>query len=150
MLQRFSLAVVLLALCGCPSRPAKVVPTGVDWQPYEAGLRTARQESRPVCLVLSADWCPHCRNYKKVFEDPTVIALSRSFVMIRVDVDKEPQVSGKYGPDGTYVPRTFFLNAAGELDPSIHAPRPNYQYFYDELAPDSVMGGMREALAKWK
>jgi len=34
------------------------------------------------------------------------------------------------------------------LDPDIHAPRPQFKYFYDEKAPSSVLAGMEEASKK--
>jgi protein-disulfide reductase (glutathione) len=117
----------------------------IDWQPYEAGLAQARAQNKPVCLVLYTNWCPHCRNYSRVFEDPQVVERARGFVMIRANADEEPAVAGKYTSDGGYVPRTFFLAADGTLDPEIHAPRPKFRYFYDERDPRSLLGGMETA-----
>jgi thiol-disulfide isomerase/thioredoxin len=123
---------------------------GIAWKPYEAGLALARKEKKPVCLVFFTEWCPHCANYSKVFHDPAVVAKSKSFVMIRLDKDKNDQLSGQYAPDGQYIPRTFFLSAAGELQPDLHAPRDQYKYFYDENDPKSVLAGMDAALARAK
>lgn len=120
----------------------------IDWQPYEAGMARARAQHKPVCLVLYADWCPHCRNYSRVFDDPGVTAKSREFVMIRVDSDKEAEVNQRYMPDGKYVPRTLFLSPDGKLSEDIHAPRPKFLYFYDEHDPASLLAGMSEALVK--
>jgi protein-disulfide reductase (glutathione) len=117
----------------------------IDWQPYEAGLAQARAQNKPVCLVLYTNWCPHCRNYSRVFDDPQVVERARGFVMIRANADEEPAVAGKYASDGGYVPRTFFLAADGTLDPEIHAPRPKFRYFYDERDPRSLLGGMETA-----
>jgi len=68
--------------------------------------------------------------------------------MIRLDKDKNGAVSGKYAPDGDYIPRTLFLTADGTLDPDIHAPRDKYRYFYDEHDPKSVLAAMDAALKK--
>jgi len=111
----------------------------IDWQPYDAGLARAKAQHLPVCLVLYTSWCPHCRNYSHVFDDPQVVARAREFVMIRANADDEPALAGKYARDGGYVPRTFFLAPDGALDPEIHAPRPKFLYF---------LGGMEMALAK--
>ena len=120
----------------------------INWRKYEEGLAAAKKEKKPVCLVFYTEWCPHCANYSAVFHDPKVVDLSKRFVMVRLDKDKEKELSKKYAPDGEYIPRTYFLSSAGALDADIHAPREKYLYFYDERAPDSVLAGMEEASKK--
>ena len=79
-----------------------------------------------------------------------VSALEEQFVMVRLDKDKNAELSKRYAPDGEYIPRTYFLASDGKLDPSIHAPRDQYKYFYNESDPSSVLAGMDAALAKLK
>lgn len=124
--------------------------SGISWQPYEKGLAEAKAEKKPICLIFYTDWCPHCANYSKVFHDPKVVEETKNFVMIRLNKDQNKELSSKYAPDGQYIPRTFFLSPDGQLDPSIHAPRDKYQYFYDERAPSSILAGMESALKKLK
>lgn len=121
---------------------------GIDWQPYKDGLAIAQIEKKPVCLIFYTEWCPHCINYSKVFNDPIIVELAQSFVMIRLDKDKHRDLSKNYAPDGEYIPRTYFLSPAGTLDPSIHAARPSYKYFYDEIKSSALQAGMKEALRK--
>lgn len=120
----------------------------INWQPYADGLAAAKKDGKPICLVFYTAWCPHCGNYSGVFHDPKVVDMAKKFVMIRLDNDKEKELSQKYAPDGGYIPRTFFLSSAGQLDADIKAPRDKFQYFYDERSPDSVLGGMNAALKK--
>jgi protein-disulfide reductase (glutathione) len=120
----------------------------VKWQPYADGLAAAKKDKKPVCLIFYTEWCPHCANYSGVFHDAKVVDMSKKFVMIRVNNDKEKELAQKYAPDGGYIPRTFFLSSAGQLDAEIHAPRDQYKYFYDERSPDGVMAGMNEAVKK--
>ncbi|HRI65677.1 MAG TPA: thioredoxin family protein [Polyangium sp.] len=122
--------------------------TGIAWQTYEAGMAKAKKENKPVCLVFFTNWCPHCRNYSKVFSDPRVVTRSKDFIMIRLNADEVPDISTAHSPDGTYVPRTFFLSSEGKILPDVHAPRPQYLYFYDEANPESLLGGMDAALKK--
>jgi protein-disulfide reductase (glutathione) len=122
----------------------------IGWKPYEDGLALAKKERKPICLVFYTEWCPHCRNYSGVFHDAKVVEKSKQFVMIRLDRDKNGEISKKYAPDGEYIPRTYFLTADGVLDPEIHAPRPQYKYFYDEMQPGGVLSGMDQALKKMK
>ena len=120
----------------------------IAWKSHEEGLAAAKKEKKPVCLVLYTEWCPHCANYSKVFHDPKVVEQSKRFVMIRLDKDKNAELSRRYAPDGEYIPRTYFLASDGTLDPSIHAPREKFMYFYNESDPASVLAGMDAALAK--
>src|SRR5947207_9724749 len=121
---------------------------GVKWVAYTDGLAAAKKEKKPVCLVFYTEWCPHCANYSDVFHDAKVVELSKRFVMVRLDKDKEKELSKKYAPDGEYIPRTYFLSSAGVLDADIHAPRDKFLYFYDEKTPASVLTGMEEAVKK--
>jgi thiol-disulfide isomerase/thioredoxin len=123
---------------------------GIGWQPYDTGLQQAKKEKKPVLLVVYTEWCPHCTRYSGVFHDAKVVEKSKKFVMIRVDKDKQPEVSKQHAPDGEYIPRTYFLSSDGALDPTLHAPRDKFRYFYDESDPAGVLAGMEAALAKLK
>jgi hypothetical protein len=122
----------------------------IGWKSYEDGLALAKKERKPICLIFYTEWCPHCRNYSGVFHDAKVVETSKQFVMIRLDKDKNGEVSAKYAPDGEYIPRTYFLTPDGVLDTEIHAPRAEYKYFYDEMQPGGVLTGMEQALKKMK
>ena len=141
-----------LALAG--ARPAVAGgdwnDSGIKWRTYDEGLAEAKKAKKPVCLIFFTEWCPHCSNYSKVFHDPKVVEKSKQFVMIRLDNDKNQELSKKFAPDGSYIPRTYFLAADGTLKPDIHAPREQFKYFYDEKNPDSVLAAMDVALKQLK
>jgi len=120
----------------------------IKWMSYDEGLAQAKKAHRPVCLVFYTTWCPHCANYSQVFSDPAVVEKSKSFVMVRLDKDKNAELSKKYSPDGEYIPRTFFLWSDGKLDPDLTEARPQYKYFYAEKNPASLLAGMDRALKK--
>jgi thiol-disulfide isomerase/thioredoxin len=122
----------------------------IGWKSYQDGLAAAKKERKPICLIFYTEWCPHCRNYSGVFHDAKVVEKSKQFVMIRLDKDKNADISKQYAPDGEYIPRTYFLTPDGVLDPEIHAPRGEYKYFYDEAQPGGVITGMDSALKKMK
>lgn len=121
----------------------------IQWMTYDAGLSEAKKTGKPICLVFYTTWCPHCTNYSKVFNDPEVVKKSKSFVMIRLDKDQNKDVSKQYAPDGEYIPRTYFLSPAGQLDAGLSENRDQYKYFYDEKQPTSLLGGMDRALKKF-
>ena len=117
----------------------------IKWRSYDEGLAEAKKSKKPVMLIFFTEWCPHCKNYSGVFHDPKVVAESKKFVMIRLDADKNKELSQKYAVDGSYIPRTYFLASNGTLS-DIHAPREQFKYFYDERSAESVLGGMNAAL----
>jgi protein-disulfide reductase (glutathione) len=120
----------------------------IHWMSYEDGLAAAKKSHQPICLIFYTTWCPHCANYSKVFSNPDVVKKSKSFVMIRLDKDKNQELSAKYNPDGEYIPRTYFLSSDGQLDASLSEQRPQYKYFYGESDPTSILAGMGRALQK--
>lgn len=166
------LLLAALALAGCradPDATASAAPSAsaradlppkvageswntsqIDWMGYEDGLARAKAEGKPAMLVISATWCPHCKAYSHVFDDPRVAERAKDFVMIRVDADARTDVAYRYKPDGTYVPRTYFLASDGTPDYGVHAARDRFLHFYDEKNPQSVLGGMDEALRRQK
>lgn len=117
----------------------------IAWVPLEEGLRRAKAEKKPVCLVFHADWCPHCKNFSKVFDDPRIVSKAKDFVMILIDADEDMDANRKYAVDGTYLPRTIFLSPDGTMAREIHASRDRYLYFFDERNPASLLGGMDTA-----
>jgi len=122
----------------------------IQWQPYAEGLKEAKQSKKPICLIFYTGWCPHCANYSKLFSDPKVVEKAKSFVMIRLDKDKNADLSKQYSPDGEYIPRTYFISADGQLDASLSETRPQYKYFYSESDASSILGGMDRALKKFQ
>jgi thiol-disulfide isomerase/thioredoxin len=120
----------------------------IHWMSYDAGLAAAKKQHKPICLIFYTTWCPHCANYAKLFSDSKIVKKSKSFVMIRLDKDKNQELSKKYSPDGEYIPRTYFLSSAGQLDESLTEQRPQYKYFYSESNPASILAGMDRALQK--
>lgn len=130
---------VLFALLLVVAGPAQADPdwndNSIRWHSYEDGLKAAAAESKPICLVFYANWCPHCVKFSTIFREAKMISETKKFVMIRIDNDTNGEISARYVPDGKYVPRVFFLSSAGQLDPQIQAPRKEYKYFYDERSP---------------
>ena len=141
-----ALVVLLLALSGSARAGGDWNDAQVAWQAYEPGMAAAKKEKRPICLIFFTEWCPHCANYSAVFHDPRVVERTKKFVMIRLDKDRNAELSRRYAPDGEYIPRTFFLASDGTPALDIHAPRDRFKYFYDEKDPASVMAGMDEAI----
>ena len=135
--------------------PAKAAPapvggetwggTAIAWRTPAEGFAEAKQSGKPVMLVLFTTWCPHCKNFSKMFDDPRVAEAAKGLVMVRVDADKDEATSTKYQPDGGYIPRTFFLKSDASLVATIKANDGKYGYFYDETNPAPLLASMARA-----
>ena len=119
--------------------------TAIAWRTPSEGLAEAQRTGKPVMLVLFTTWCPHCKNFSRLFEDAKVSEAAKGLVMVRVDADKDESTSSKYQPDGGYIPRTFFLKPDGALVASIKANDGRYGYFYDERDPAPLLAAMARA-----
>ncbi len=138
-------ALLLLAPLESSSAPKQDWNRAIAWTSYEDGLRQAKRDRKPVCLVIYTTWCPHCTTYARLFHDPTVVEASRKLVMIRIDADARSEISEKYALDGKYIPRTYFLTPDGAIA-NIDSGR-KHRYFYDKTKPGPLLAAMQQALA---
>ena len=62
----------------------------------------ARRERTPVLLSITAAWCRWCREMDRTsYADAAVVdAIARSFVPVRVDADRRPDLWERYGGVG--------------------------------------------------
>jgi len=142
---------VVLLLAALPARATNVEHAdqwnapAIAWRDMQTGVPEAIKTGKPVLMVMHATWCTACRRYREVFKDERVIAQTRKFVMILVDVQKYPDVNGAFAPDGTYVPRTLFVDAEGEVDNTLIGADPQYPHSLRIDAPDELLGLMIRA-----
>jgi protein-disulfide reductase (glutathione) len=139
---------------GMPLAPAKAAAKVLEWNEkeirwhsYADGLREARRSGKPILVVFYTDWCPHCRATTALFRDDEIITLSRELVMVKVNQDRDPEISARYAPDGLYIPRTMILKPNGELAAKIHGGNPTYRYFLDYKSTREFAGVMKRAAA---
>jgi hypothetical protein len=96
-------------------------------------------------MVFQATWCPVCKRFRNVFKDPRIVAESKDFVMVLVDADKEKMLNGAFSPDGTYVPRTLFLDSDGNVSNKLVGSDPEYPHTIDVDNPDQLLALMKKA-----
>lgn len=141
----------VLLLAALPARATTVEHAdqwnapAIAWRDMQTGVPEAIKTGKPVLMVMHATWCTACRRYREVFKDERVIAQSKKFVMILVDVQTYPDVNGAFAPDGTYVPRTLFVDSDGEVDKVLVGSDPQYPHSLKIDAPDELLGLMVRA-----
>ena len=120
----------------------------IAWQNYSAGLQMAKRLNKPLLLVFYADWCPTCHAYQPIFEDKRLVALSKQFVMVRVNSDEHPEINKAYIPaeEWEYVPRTFALSPGGDRMDNIYSKDKAPRYFLSAESPAEFLFTMQAAL----
>jgi thiol:disulfide interchange protein len=138
-----------------PAAPARPAEPGhavewkgnVAWHTWSEGLSLAARESKPILVLVYADWCPHCRELSPVFADPEVEALAKRLVMVRQNHDDDPSWLQPYNQKyGGYVPRIFFFDSGGKIRDDLTSGHPRYPYFYAAEASDLLKRSMRRAI----
>jgi len=139
------LAVPLAALARTPDHADLWNGAEINWRDARSGIYEASKTGRPVIMVFHATWCAVCKRFREVFKDPAIVAASRDFVMILVDADAEKQINGAFSPDGTYVPRTLFIDSDGNVSDKLVGPDPQYPHTVDVDKPDELLALMKKA-----
>jgi uncharacterized protein YyaL (SSP411 family) len=86
----------------------------IGWMPWgEAAFARAAAEDKPILLSISAVWCHWCHVMDETsYSDSGVIdAINRSYVPVRVDNDRRPDINARYNMGGW--PTTAFLAPDG-------------------------------------
>lgn len=119
----------------------------INWRDARSGIYEASTDKKPVIMVFHATWCQVCKRYRAVFRDPRIVVASRDFVMILIDADKERGLNGAFSPDGTYVPRTLFLDPDGNISETLVGKDPQYPHTIDADSPEELLALMEKAKA---
>jgi thiol-disulfide isomerase/thioredoxin len=77
------------------TKPAqRAIGQKVDLQDdYEAALKLAQLEQRPLLVIFGADWCTWCRKLEKEFDAEEADAILKQWIVVKVDVDAEPELA---------------------------------------------------------
>lgn len=152
---RFAAAVALGVALAIATPAAARAPDAADlwngpaiaWRDMPTGVREASTSGKRVILLFHASWCTSCKRYREVWKDQRIVDASRNFVMILVDVDKDPDANSGFSPDGTYVPRTLFLNSEGDILSQYRGKDPEFPHTVNIDSPDELLALMQRAAA---
>lgn len=119
--------------------------TNLSWIGYPEGLHKAAKEHKPIMLIFYADWCPTCKTFGKLFKDRQVVAYAKYFVMVRINVDKNPSLNDKFSFNGNYTPRIFVLKSNGDIMENLYRNH-DHRYLVDWNIPDELLRLMNDAI----
>jgi thioredoxin:protein disulfide reductase len=91
---------------------------------FDATLRQARQEGRPVMIDFGAEWCAACKELERdTYVHPSVVSESSRFVNIKVDATNEDDlIEALYDRfDVQSLPTIAFISSQGKVlsDPRV-------------------------------
>lgn len=97
--RRMALGVLLVAALPVDPLAAQSQGSTAWTKDYETALSESQRLKRPLLLHFHADWCVPCRRMDRdVLNSPELVAqLKQSFVGVKVDADKHPELLKKYG-----------------------------------------------------
>ena len=101
---------------GAESRPLlrdDALPTAIEYvEGCDSGLRRAADDRRPLLVVFRAPWCRWSTELSRgPLADPRLVDLSRSFVCVAVDGEREAAACRRFGVDR--FPTVLLLDEAG-------------------------------------
>lgn len=87
----------------------------IDWKTsLESALREAERTGKFVMIDFWATWCAPCRAMdKRTYAHPTVSAMAKNFVMVKIDIEKSPADAARYEVETP--PKVVFLKADGSI-----------------------------------
>ncbi len=86
----------------------------IVWAPsFELGMKKAKAKELPVMVDIYTDWCGWCKKLDKdVYTKPDVVALSKEFVCIKLNPEKDKKNGKLFKVDG--YPAIIFTDAKGK------------------------------------
>ncbi len=92
---------------------ADPMPKTIQWaKSFDQALKLSADSGKIVMVDFYAEWCGACKQLDSTtYKDKSVIAESRNLIDLKVDTDKSPELSEKYGIRG--LPTIVFMDSEG-------------------------------------
>ena len=88
---------------------------GIAWKSsMQQAQQEAKRTGKPILVKFHATWCGACKQLaSQTLTKPAVVAESKKWVALQVDVDKSPKLAEQYGVEA--LPTVAFLRPDGSL-----------------------------------
>lgn len=106
---------ILIFSSGCREKGLKIsVFDGLPESKYVSEVKTALENKIPMAISFTAEWCPHCRQYKPVFfEVKDKLKDKALFLNIDVEDTEGSNITNRFQVKG--IPTTAFVRADGSV-----------------------------------
>ena len=94
-----SLLVLGLSIHTLTSKETESNTSSIQWgNDLNQAMEEAKKSNKTIFIDFYADWCSYCGEMdEEAFTDPQVVEkLTQNYVLLKVDVDKNPGLSSKY------------------------------------------------------
>jgi thioredoxin-related protein len=87
----------------------------LKWHSFEEGMAIGNSQGKKVYIHFWADWCRFCHTMEKeTFRNPAIVKLlSERFITVKVDAEREKQVSNMFRVKG--LPDNWFFSESGDI-----------------------------------
>jgi len=135
-----------------PGAPAKrVIAQSIQWRPsLEAAFAEAKKTGKPIMADFYADWCEPCQILDKAYEQPAMVAESRKWIPVKIDIDQNHFAMQTYNA-GSLPTIVFFAPNGEEVGRKVGFAVPKGTKTMDALVKyltQDVMKTMRANAAK--
>ena len=96
----------------------------IAWsESYEKAVKMAAKDKKLIMADFWAEWCGPCKQMlKTTYRDKNVVARSKKFVPLLINIDKQQALAAKYQIEA--IPTVLFLDAKGKV---VYRTEPGYQ-----------------------
>lgn len=119
----------------------------LTWRKYEEAMKLAATDNKMICLVVFAQWCPHCKELGPMFKDAEVVKAAKNLHLVNQDSELRPAwLLQRYSRLGAYIPRIHFLRPDGSVVEEITSGNPKFPYFYQGADVAALRTSFQRAL----
>ena len=107
-------AVVLLISTGVLTAADKGSQKSIEWSyNFDKAAKEAKKQAKPMMVDFYTDWCGWCKRLDRdVYTKDNVVALSKQFVCIKLNPEKDQENGKKFSVEG--FPTIVFTNSEGK------------------------------------
>ena len=114
-----SILIIVLLMgfgCGQKQKEESNAEAEIHWlTDLEEAKTLSEEQNKPLMIDFMAEWCPPCQKMEKTtFNQTGVIEKAKSFIPLRIDVDKQGDVANEYNCNaskygGIGIPNILFM-----------------------------------------